>query len=52
MALPFLRNSLIADLGFSVVFFGLYSFVEPALRGNYLLRLRPLSVRDTEPSGS
>jgi hypothetical protein len=52
MALPFLRNSLIADLGFSVVFFGLYSFVEPALRGNYLLRLRLLSVRDTEPSGS
>ena len=52
MALPFLRNSLVADLGFSIVFFGLYTFVKPAIQGHYILRLRPLSVRETEPNQS
>lgn len=50
MALPFLRNSLIADLGFSAVFFGLYAFVKPALYGSFVLRLRPAPAKETEAS--
>ena len=50
MALPFLRSSLLADLGFSIILFGLYAFVEPVLRGRYTLKVWPLSIKDTEPS--
>lgn len=39
MALPFLRTSLVADMAFSIVIFGLYAFVSPAFKGDFVFRL-------------
>jgi hypothetical protein len=38
MALPFLRTSLMADISFAVLFFGLYAFVAPAFTGQFIWR--------------
>lgn len=37
MALPFLRTSLLADLAFSALFFGLYAFVAHAFKGDLVI---------------
>jgi hypothetical protein len=37
MALPFLRISLLADLGFSTLLFGLYTFVAPASKSDLVI---------------
>jgi hypothetical protein len=39
MALPFFRTSLLADVSFAALFFGLYAYAAPAFRGELRLRL-------------
>jgi hypothetical protein len=50
LALPFLRSSFLADLSFSVLFFGLYAFVAPAFKGDFVIRL--LKPQPTEQEAS
>jgi hypothetical protein len=47
LALPFLRTSLVADIAYSVLIFGLYSFVAPAFKGDFSLRLSRSRVSET-----
>jgi hypothetical protein len=47
MALPFLRTSLLADLAFSALLFGLYAFVTPAFKSDLVISFGRSKIDET-----
>ena len=44
LALPFARNTLLSDMGYSIVLFGIYAYAAPKLKGHLTVTFKRLAL--------